>query len=219
VALALAAGAGAAEEEARNRVSFGVVRETEVANDRATAVLAASAEDSDAAAVADRVNQAMTWAVERVRQEPAVAARSGGYHTYPVEHEGKIRRWRARQELVVETSDVQTLTRVIGELQSRLELASIGFSVSPERRREVEDALIAEAITAFRARAELVRGGFDAAGWTLVQASVDGGGGPPPVPVMQTMRTLGAEDMVAQPSFEAGTSRVSVGVHGTIELR
>jgi hypothetical protein len=37
--------------------------------------------------------------------------------------------------------------------------------------------------------------------------------------MMQTMRSMAEADMVAQPSFEAGTSRVTVGVHGTIELR
>jgi predicted secreted protein len=146
-----------------------------------------------------------------------VKASSGGYHTQPVYHEGKLRRWSASQELVLEGSDADAMTALLGVLQSRVQLRAFGFSVSEESQRRVEEELVSEALAAFRARAELVRRGLEARGYALDELDINTGGHGVPEP--RRMRVMeAAHAAVAPPSAEAGTSRIRVVVDGTIAL-
>jgi len=202
-----------------HRVDFEVERSRDVANDWVRAVVGVSDEHSDAAALADSVNQTMAWALEIAKSAADVRAKSGGYHTSPVYQDDKLRRWRASQELILESADPEAVSELVGRLQERLQLRSIGFTVSPERRRETEDALIEETLAAFRARAKLVSENLGARGWELVHVSIDTGGGP------QIRRQHFAEAAVmrssaalAPPALERGSSRLSIVARGTIEL-
>ena len=205
---------GAVEsDEARNRVSFQVNAARAVENDRVGAVLVASAEAAEAADCAATVNEAMAWALDRSRGQAGVSVRSGGYNTHPVYDDGKIRRWRARQELILDGSDTEALVDIVGKLQSKLALESFRFSISDARRRETEDLLIEEALKDFRERAELVRGSLDARSWRLDELSINTGQG-----VVPHMRMQRMEAQAAGPAVESGTSRVTVQVRGTIAL-
>ncbi len=212
-------GAAAAEApDPRNRVSFAVERSREVANDQLTAVIGVTHEDADPAKLADRINRDMSWALEIARGRKGVEVKSGGYHTVPIQDPDKrrLRHWRGSQDIILESGDPRAVTDLLGELQARLQLRSIAFGVSPERRRSVEDELIDEALTAFRERAGRVSRNLGASGYGIVQIRVDTGPPMRPVP----MRALGrAEAMsMAAPALEAGSSRVQVGANGTIEL-
>ncbi len=201
-----ATGAHAQEDRSNRRVGFSVERSSEVANDWVTAVLSVSHEDPSAAEVAARINRDMTWALDLAKKKSSARARTGGYSTLPVHDpkRGSIRLWRGSQELVLESSDASALTGLVGELQERLQVQSFGFSVSPERRRKVEEELVVEALEAFQARAELVRKTFGASGYRLVEVHVGtGGGGPPPVRPM--MRALGDQGEMMPPAVEGGT--------------
>jgi predicted secreted protein len=218
IVLAGAAGtAGADGEDSLRRVSFAVESGQDVANDWLRASLAVTDEDPDPAALADRINRTMEWALARAKQEKRVRVQSGGYSTQPVYEERRIRRWRASQQLWIEGADFDAATALLGELQSRLQLQSLDFSVSPEQRRKVEDALIEEALGAFKARAELVRHTLGASGYEIVELGiVTPSGAPPPRPMM--MRAMAESSAAAPPAVEAGTSRLHVGVNATIEL-
>ena len=199
----------------RDRVSFKVERSREVANDRVRAVVGVSDEDTDSAALADRVNREMAWALELGKGTQGATVRSGGYHTSPVYEQGKLRRWRASQELILEGSDAGVISELVGRLQSRLQLRGFTFEISPERRRQVEDELIGEALTAYRARAEIVRKGLGASGYGIGSLSIDTGG-VTPMPRHAVMRAEAAA--VAPPAVEPGSSRVTVFVRGSIVL-
>lgn len=218
LALGLGAAPTAAHEaaEARNRVSFQVERSREVPNDQVRAVVGVSAEDSDSARLADRVNETMAWALGVAKRAEGVEVRSGGYQTYPVHEKGAITRWRAQQDLQLESRDVAAVSELLGKLQSRLVLRGIEFGVSTEARRELEASLVAEALAAFRTRAEQVQKELGARDHELVSLSIhtpDAGG--PPHPML--MRSAAAEGVTA-PSFESGESTLSSRVDATIEL-
>jgi predicted secreted protein len=207
------------DDASMNRVSFDVRSTRQVANDWVKAVVAVTHEDPSPAEVAGRINRDMDWALELARGAAGVRAQSGGYHTYPVEDpkRAKLRRWRGTQQLVLESADADDVSELVGALQSRLQLQSIGFSVSRERRRELEDELIAEALAAFQARAELVRRKLGAAGYEIVQIQVSASGGRPPPRPMRAM-AMGEAAAVAPPALEAGTSELVASASGTIEL-
>ena len=198
-------------------MSFSVERSREVANDWVTAVVGTSDEDSDAARLADRVNKTMNWALGMAKQARGVEVKSGGYTTHPVhDKDGKIARWAASQDLILEGSDVDAVSELVGKLQSKLLLRSIAFSVSPETRRKTEDALIGEVLTAFQERAKRISAGLGARDYELVSLSIQtpGGGGPVPMYARAEMMM----DKVAAPSFESGQSTLQVRVDATIEL-
>ncbi|MFQ5415587.1 MAG: SIMPL domain-containing protein [Myxococcota bacterium] len=198
-----------------NRVSFQVERTRDVANDWIHAVVGITAEDTDSARLADHVNQTMTRALSRAKAATNVRVKSGGYSTHPIHEGGKLRRWRASQDLILESADVDRVTKLVGDLQNELQLRSIRFEVSPEKRRSAEDALIAEALAAFRARADIIRESLGSRGYEIVQVSVDTLGGPPVRPMMMDARAMSA---AAAPALEGGSSRLAVHVSGTIEL-
>ena len=207
------AGPTEAAEEAGRRVSFRVSRAQEVGNDRVEAILAASAESPGAAEAAQEVNRAMQWALERVREEQGISVRTTGYRTYPVHEDGRIRRWRAQQEVLLSSGDVAAVTALVGELQTRLALQSFSFRVSDAKRRQVEEALIDEALAAFRSRADQVRQSLEADAWALDQLSIDPGTRRPPIRGQAMLKQF--QDA---PAVEAGTSRIEVGVQATIVL-
>jgi predicted secreted protein len=205
-------------ETPMNRVSFLVERSRDVDNDWVTAVLALTDDDVDSAKLANRINQTMTWALGVARGHKDLRVKSGGYSTHPVygDTDRRIRAWRATQQLVLEGDSAEKVSAAVGELQGRLQLQSMRFSVSPVLRRLTQDELIAESLSAFRARAELVRTSLGKSGYALVSISINTGGSVMPVARFERSRAMAAS--VAPPAMEAGTSQVSVGVNGTIEL-
>jgi predicted secreted protein len=219
-ALGLGTSAATAADAPDRRVGFSVERSREVANDWVTAVLSVSHEDPKAAEVAARINRDMSWAMGLAKAQSAVRTRSGGYSTFPVHDPQRrdLRHWRGVQEIVLESADVAAVTALVGELQQRLQVQSLAFSVSPERRRAIEEELVAEALAAFQQRAELVRKSFEASGYRLVEVQVGtAGGGPPPVRPM--MRTMAAQAEMMPPAVEGGTSEITVSASGAIELK
>jgi predicted secreted protein len=181
------------------------------------AVLSLTAEDDSAARLADQINRSMDTALKTAKARAKVEVRSGSYRTYPVYNKEKIQRWRATQELLLDSSDFAELGGLIGQLQERLQVTSMNFSVSPARRAAVEDELIAQALDAFKQRAELVRKQLAAKAYRIVDVSINAGGAQP-VPMMMRATAMEAAS-VAPPALEAGTSILTVSVSGVIELQ
>lgn len=216
----IASHSAAAEEERRyNQIHFQVERSRPVDNDRMQATLSITAEDANAARLADQINRSMAWAVNVAKNYSRVERRSGGYQTYPVYEKDKVQRWRATQELLLEGSDFAQMGEVIGKLQERLQVNGIQFSVSAERRATIEDELIAKALDAFKQRADLVRRQLATKQYRIVNVSISqDGAAPPPRPMLRAKGIMESAS-VATPAVEAGSSTLSVTVNGTIELQ
>jgi predicted secreted protein len=198
-----------------NMVSLSAQAESEVPNDTLVALLAVEAEGSDPAQLADEVNRSMQKALAAARGVAGVKLRSGGYETIPVYEKAHIARWRVRQELRLESQDFAAASRLIGELQASLVVTNVALTVSPEARRRAENALIDEALAAFRQRAQLVRDALKAKGYRIRDLQVSTGA---PMPrVYAAARAMAGS--AAQPAFEPGTSQISVSVSGTIQLQ
>jgi predicted secreted protein len=226
-ALLLAVGSAGAAARAQDepaatpmrRIEFQVERTREVANDVAVASLRVTHDDVDPARLADRVNGDVRWATDLAKKDTAVTAETGAYYTSPIREKQRITGWTASQELVLTTHDTMRLTRLIAQLQERLQLTGLEFSVSLERRRAVEDELIGEALGAYGRRAELIRRELAAAGYELVYLSVNTSGGATPLPVRLSEAGYAGAARVGEPALEPGSSMVSVAVSATIELR
>ncbi len=218
--LALAGAALAAEPAPRyNVVELQAEAQRELPNDTVTASLYVELNDANAAALAAAVNKAANEALRVAREYSSVRVRSGNNQTYPVYAKGNVLQgWRARAEVRLESKDFEAASRLIGKLQSGMQLGNIAFSVSPQARRHAENELIAAAIAAFKARAEIVRGALAGRSYKIQRLNVNTGySAPPPRFAVARVMAAGAPE-VAAPNFDGGVSVVTVTVGGTIEV-
>ena len=188
----------------------------EVENDQLVAVLAAEAQGANPAELAAAVNKKMTEALKAAKTVPAVKLRSGNYQTFPQRgKEGRIEGWQVSQELRLESGDVAAAAKLIGQLQQSLNVRSMAMRLAPQTRRAAEDELITEAVSAFEARAEVVRKALKAKSYGVREINIGaGGGGPRPMQYEMAMARAAAPIAI-----EAGVSQVTVTVNGSIQLK
>jgi predicted secreted protein len=200
-----------------NRIQLQAQQLESVSNDTMHVTLNSFGEARDPASLATRINEDMEWALGIARHQQGITSRTGGYQTYPVYKDNVLKGWRGEQGLELEGKDIQTMSALAGELQEKLQVKSMSFSVSDEKRTEVENRLISRALDAFKARAAIVVGNLHATGYRIVDINIGTSSQRPPAPYPVGMMAapMQAESRVA---VEAGESNVSVVVSGTIEL-
>jgi predicted secreted protein len=216
-ALACAQAPAPAQEAAFNLVSISAHAEREVANDLLAATLAAEAEGGDPAQLQAEVNRRMQSALSTAKGYGAVRTRSASYQTFPIyDSNSRVSRWRVRQELRLESADFAAATELIGKLQAALNVTGMSLSVSPEARKQAENALIPEALAAFEERARLVRDAMKAKSHRLRNLQISGGGAAAPVPLPARAMAMSS---APAPAIEAGSTRLLITVSGTIQLQ
>lgn len=224
LAAPLAAPAAADTPLPYQRVSFSTEVAREIPNDQMNAVLSVELSDKDAARLAQQVATLMNDAMKKSAAYPAVKATSGNQATWPVygstlTSSSKLESWRARAEVRLESRDFKAASELIAKLQEKLQLNAVTFSVAPDTRRKVEEAMTGEAIAAFRSRAETVRASWTAKGYRLVDMNLGSAGGPMPyLPMARAMKSMDAESVPAQ-EMAGGETRLVVNVSGSIELQ
>jgi predicted secreted protein len=221
LALAGLVGAAVSAEsppQPKDQVSFRVEAKREVPNDWVTGTLGVDEESGDVAGLAARVNQRMAAALALAKSDERLLVSSGAYQTQPVYDHSRIVRWRASQDLVIETAEVEVLSQVAGTLQAQgLLLRGVSFSVSPETRKRVEDELILEVLNLFRERAGLIARGLGKRGWSLMSLGL-GESGAPPMPLYQARGMAMAAETAAAPAFESGRSTLQIEANASIEI-
>jgi len=199
-----------------DRINLSVSSGQQVENDTLVAVLYAQRQGSDAARLAGEVNQAVAAAVTEAKRQQGIEVQTLDYNTTPVYQKQQLEGWRVRQSIRLQSRDSALLSQLIGKLQKRLALSSISYSVSPERRRQTEDALISEALSAFKRRARLISTQMGRGGYRLVQMEINSASRQPR-PLQ--MRSMAVQADAAPPTFAAGSQRIEVSINGTIELQ
>ncbi|WP_260294318.1 SIMPL domain-containing protein [Sedimenticola hydrogenitrophicus] len=198
-----------------DRINLTVSAAEEVDNDTLSATLFVQHEGSDPAELGARVNRTMRQAVETAKQQPGIKVQTLDYQTSPVYRSNTLSGWRVRQSLRLEGRDAAAISELMGKLQPALGIGGISYGISPQRREQIEERLIRQALQRFRTRAELISQAMGHNRYRLVQMNISqDGAGPRPYP-LQAM-TLRAE---TAPTLEAGSQRLEVQINGTIELR
>lgn len=217
-ALAASSVARAGDDSLRyNQVRLQAQQSESVSNDTMHVTLNTYAEMQDAGKLAARINNEMNWALEKAKQYSDVKVSSGSYQTWPVTRKEVTTGWRGQQNLMLESQDTESLSQLTGELQGKLKVKSMSFSVSDEKRIAVENRLIDVALNAFKVRALIVGENLNAKGYRIVDINVGTSAQRPPVMYQARMASVSMEasDSVA---VEGGESDVQVTVSGTIEL-
>ena len=204
----------ARDDMTRTRVQIDARAAMEVENDIMRATLFAQTEDLDASRLAERLNRAVNEALRALKTFSEIKVRSGGYSTFPISEKGKIVRWQARSELILESGELKRMSEAIARVQGSLQLGNVEFLISPQSRAQAESELTQQAIGEFLSKAQRVSSGFQGASYHVAEAVVStDAGAPPPRPYMA--KSMSAEARTA-PEFESGTSRITVTVSGAI---
>jgi predicted secreted protein len=202
-----------ADDQRYNQVDFSSKAEQQVANDLMTATLSIEVNDARPDRVAQQINTTLNAALKTAAAFNGIKAFSGSQHTYPVygKNNHKLEGWRGHAEIRLESRDFGKMGELIAQLQQKMQLQGVQFSISTETRQKVEDALITRAIAAFKQRAKTVTSAMGGVGYKIIHLSINSGGYPRPMLAM-------AKAAVPTPQFAGGESSMSVQVSGTIEV-
>ena len=214
--LVWATGVWADTSQHYNQVHLQSQQSESVSNDTMHVTLGTHAEQRDPASLARKINEDMEWALSKAKQVKGVKVSTGSYQTWPITNKKVTTGWRGQQSLELESKDTESLARLAGELQDRLQIKSMNFTVSDEKRMAVENRLIERALNAFKDRARIVGDNLQANGYRIVDITIGTSGQAPPV--MYKARMAMAMEASAPVAVEGGESDIRVTVDGTIEL-
>lgn len=200
-----------------DRINFQVSAMQEVENDTLVAVMYSERSGPQPTTLADDVNKTITWAVNLAKKKSGIKVQTLNYRQDPLYKNQSVAGWKVRQSIRLESSDTTALSALIGELQVRLSVASLNYTVSPDVRKTVEDTLIAEALGRFRQRGKLIASQMGRPDYRIVNLDVATSGRVPGPVRMRSVAAM-AESSVAAPTLEPGEQTVTVQVSGTIEL-
>lgn len=194
----------------------------EVQNDLMIATLLVQQEDADPASLAEKVNSTMAWAIEQLGEFETLKVSTRDYQTYPRYDTSQVRRligWRATQSLQIETEDFGAAGQAIQKLQEKLQVQGIRHMARESTRRAASDALIAQALDAFKARAALIQDNMGAGGYKVLDVNIQTGESSAPMFTARAeMADMMRSSVATEPALEAGTSRVNVQVFGRVQL-
>jgi len=199
-----------------DRINLSVSAGQEVDNDTLVSVLYAQEEGNNPSLLSQEVNRVVATAVDKAKLNPAIKVQTLDYNTRPIYRNQVLSGWRVKQSIRLESRNAAELSQLIGDLQKQLGVSSISYAISPERKQGSEKTLIAQAIAAFRKRAQMIAQEMGRNGYRLVNMNVNTSAiAPRPRP----MRAMAMQAEAAPPTLEAGSRRVEVTINGTIELK
>ncbi len=204
------------DETLFNTVNLQAQAEREIPNDQMIVLLATEHEGSDTAELAAKINSDMQWTIEVTKKYPAVDSQTKSYQTYPTYKKQVVIGWRANQQIEIKSENIAALTELVGKLQEKLQVKQMSFSPTTETRVRFENELIEEAMQTFLARVEIVKKNMPVKNHRIINLNINAGRNQPPVIVAQRTMMKSME-MASAPSVEAGKSKITVTVSGSVQ--
>lgn len=212
--------AAANKERQPTRIELSGEATVMAANDLAQATVFAEASGTTpGGTTAQKVKEQIKAALAIAQKYPQVTVRSSGLSTYP-DYSSKLisnKSWRLRAELFLETSDMEALSALVGELQETLGVVDLSLRPAPETRKKAENEAILKAMTAFKERAALMAGAMSKP-YRITHLALNGGG-PQMIPLDQrdNMSMTRVAESGPMP-IKVGQTQIRVTIGGTIEL-
>jgi len=202
------------------RLSVSASAYRDVPEDRVTVTLYAERESPQPAAGQAQVSELLGPVLERLKARPDLEVQSSGYRTDPVWQQSRIVGWRTRGSLQVSAQPSESFNRLVGELATKLNVESVAYWLSRPAQLAVERELIAEAVAAFRAKADTAAKALGFRTYSVRTVSVDGAGPirPEPMPKVMMSRAASAESAPVPLPGAEGKTTVTVSVSGSVAL-
>ena len=205
-----------------NLVNIQAEAARKVSNDEMHAVLYIEKSNKQPAELAVQITQLMNQAMASAKKYPQVKVETGSQTTYPIydNDSRKLKEWRGRAEIQIESTDFKAASQLVSELQQNFQTQSINFSVSDAQRKKVENELMVEASKNFQQRAQTLSQAWNKSGYNLVNLNLNTNNSyPQPIMMRASMvKFSGAEAADAQ-DVAAGESKITVNANGTIQFK
>ena len=169
------------------------------------------------AQLAKIINPRINDIVNLAKTKKTVRVQTGYQRSYPVYEKTRLKGWRMRSEVELESEDVAAMSELIGELQAKnVGVNHIQQMPSPATRKRVELESIKKAVEDFQARAKEVASVFKKPyRIKTLNLNQDRGG----VMFRSNAMMLAASAEAATPArIEAGESEITTHVSGVIEI-
>ena len=189
---------------------------TKVENDFLSIELAFEKEHALLPKLHEEVQQAAAGALEKAKQSPEVKVKTSGYSIYPVYDRQRMVRQHATYRISLETGNFAAGLSLAAALQP-FQISSLTFSVSPERQKEIEKALLQEAIADLRDNVRIAADALGAKTIRITHLTVGARRNNPMQPPM--MSEAMAMKEAAPVAAEAGESQVTISVSGSALAR
>ncbi|WP_163123524.1 SIMPL domain-containing protein [Acinetobacter portensis] len=193
----------------------------EISNDEMTAVLYIEKSNKQPAQLASEINQLMTQAINTAKKYSQIKFETGSQSTYPVydNDNRKVKEWRGRAEIRLESKDFKATSQLISELQQNFQTQSINFNVSDSQRKKVENELMVEASKNFQQRAQSLAQAWNKSSYQLININLNTNSySNRPVPLMAIMKAASA-DVIPEQEVASGESQITVNANGSIQLK
>ncbi|MCH7311077.1 SIMPL domain-containing protein [Acinetobacter sp. ANC 4805] len=193
----------------------------QVANDEMRAVLYIERSNKQPAELSNQINQLMNQAQAISRKYAQVKVETGTQSTYPIydNDNNKLKEWRARAEIQIESKDFKAASQLISELQQSFQTQSISFTVSDEQRKKVENELMIEASNNFRQRALAITRAWDKAQYNLVSLNLNTSNYFPQPMMRGAMAKFSMAEAAPAQDMAAGESKITVSANGSIQFK
>ena len=205
-----------------NLINIQAEASRQVSNDEMNAVLYIEKSNKQPTELANQINQLMSQAVQTAKKYPSIKIETGSQSTYPIydNDSQKLKEWRGRAEIRIESTDFKSASQLISELQQNFQTQSINFTVSDAQRKKVENELVVEASKNFQQRAQTLAQAWNKGGYNLVNLNLNTSNySNQPVPRMAMMKAASAPLEIADQQMAGGESKISVNASGTIQLK
>ena len=208
----------ATEANTYNRVTYQVTEQKEVNNDEITVTMSIERDHQDATMLADEINQLIITANKTIQKFPDVKSSTSDYSIRPIyTRDNRLDNWRGASSIVLKSQNNKEMTALLQILQKTMVIKSTRFSVSAERKEEIQASMIEAALKKFNTRAEMVSKGMGFKKYRLVNVNINNSGNTPrPIYAMASANAM--SDSIAAPTFESGITTLNVTVSGTIEM-
>ncbi|MEJ2213353.1 MAG: SIMPL domain-containing protein [Gammaproteobacteria bacterium] len=209
----------ASENITYNRIHFSVIAEKQVSADEIIVTMSVQRNGPDIAMLADQVNRTMKTALKTANKEKGIQVETLNYQTNKNYQKGKQSGWQVSQSMSLIGSDMEQMSELIGKLQAELQLNSITYQVSSERKQQIEDELSEIALKKFTAKAAKYSNSLNRSNYQIVQISLSNQNTSPPRPMLMARQgAMMAAESIAAPSIQPGDQKISITATGSIEL-
>lgn len=220
--LSTAAFAQQAEPLNYNLVNVQAEATRQISNDEMHAVLYIERSKKQPAELSALITQLMNQAIAASKKYPQVKVETGTQSTYPVydNDSQKLKEWRGRAELRLESTDFKAVSQLISELQQNFQTQSIEFTVSDAKRKKVENELMVEASKNFQQRAQMLTSAWNKSSYNLVNLNLNTNNYyPQPVMMRANMAKLAGAEAADAQNVAAGESKITVNANGSIQFK
>lgn len=205
-----------------NILNFQAEATRQVSNDEMHAILFIEKSHKQPAELSAQITQLMNQALNIAKKYPQVKVETGSQTTYPVydNDSTKLKEWRGRAEINIESTDFKAASQLVSELQQNFQTQSINFTVSDAQRKKVENELMTEASKNFQQRAQILSQAWNKSSYNLVSLNFNTNNSyPQPVMMRASMAKFSGAEAADSQNMAAGESKITVNANGSIQIK